>query len=153
MKLDLLSLSSVRCFAEEWNSRGRPLHLLINNAGIFYMKARKLFEKKITSIQCIAVNPGIANTNMVKQQQHTTAEWKLFWMFSPAEGARSVLYCSTSPSVAENLNEGFAYYSSHCTRAKESLQAMNVNACLNVWKKTIQILDLDVDYLSQIIDC
>lgn len=27
--------------------------------------AAKLYEKKITSIQCITVNPGIVNTNMV----------------------------------------------------------------------------------------
>ena len=35
MELDLLSLDSVVRFAEEWNSRSRPLHVLINNAGIF----------------------------------------------------------------------------------------------------------------------
>ncbi|GMH29747.1 hypothetical protein Nepgr_031590 [Nepenthes gracilis] len=33
-KLDLSSVASVRKFAEEYNSSGHPLHLLINNAGI-----------------------------------------------------------------------------------------------------------------------
>ena len=35
MELDLLSLDSVARFAESWNSRSGPLHVLINNAGIF----------------------------------------------------------------------------------------------------------------------
>lgn len=35
MDLDLLSLDSVVRFAEAWNARSGPLHVLINNAGIF----------------------------------------------------------------------------------------------------------------------
>ncbi|GKV05320.1 hypothetical protein SLEP1_g17348 [Rubroshorea leprosula] len=35
MELDLLSLDSVASFAEAWNARSGPLHILINNAGIF----------------------------------------------------------------------------------------------------------------------
>jgi NAD(P)-dependent dehydrogenase (short-subunit alcohol dehydrogenase family) len=35
MELDLLSLDSVARFAEAWNARMGPLHVLINNAGIF----------------------------------------------------------------------------------------------------------------------
>jgi len=35
MQVDLLSLDSVVRFAEAWNARSAPLHVLINNAGIF----------------------------------------------------------------------------------------------------------------------
>lgn len=35
MEVDLLSLHSVARFAEAWNARLGPLHVLINNAGIF----------------------------------------------------------------------------------------------------------------------
>lgn len=35
MELDLLSLDSVARFAAAWNARMGPLHVLINNAGIF----------------------------------------------------------------------------------------------------------------------
>ena len=35
MELDLLSLDSVVKFADAWNARMVPLHVLINNAGIF----------------------------------------------------------------------------------------------------------------------
>ena len=36
-QLDLVSLRSVREFAAKWEAEGRPLHVLINNAGIFAM--------------------------------------------------------------------------------------------------------------------
>ncbi|KAJ6373713.1 hypothetical protein OIU78_029405, partial [Salix suchowensis] len=39
MELDLLSLESVSRFAEAWNARMGPLHVLINNAGIFSIRA------------------------------------------------------------------------------------------------------------------
>jgi NAD(P)-dependent dehydrogenase (short-subunit alcohol dehydrogenase family) len=35
--LDLASLASVHRFVERWESKGRPLHILVNNAGIFSM--------------------------------------------------------------------------------------------------------------------
>ncbi|KAJ4705995.1 Short-chain dehydrogenase TIC 32 chloroplastic [Melia azedarach] len=38
MELDLSSLSSVRKFASDFNSQGRPLNILINNAGIMGTK-------------------------------------------------------------------------------------------------------------------
>lgn len=45
MELDLLSLASVRSFADNWLSRGIPLQLLINNAGIFLMGEPQKFSK------------------------------------------------------------------------------------------------------------
>lgn len=35
--LDLSSLDSVRSFVERWEQQQRPLHVLINNAGMFNM--------------------------------------------------------------------------------------------------------------------
>ena len=40
MEVDLLSLDSVARFAEAWNARATPLHVLINNAGIFSIGGR-----------------------------------------------------------------------------------------------------------------
>jgi len=37
MELDLLSLDSVVRFSNAWNARLAPLHVLINNAGMFAM--------------------------------------------------------------------------------------------------------------------
>ncbi|KAK4269496.1 hypothetical protein QN277_022647 [Acacia crassicarpa] len=44
MKLDLLSLQSVVKFAQQWNSRSRPVNVLINNAGIYSMKPQSFSE-------------------------------------------------------------------------------------------------------------
>ncbi|KAG8635762.1 dehydrogenase/reductase SDR family member FEY isoform X2 [Manihot esculenta] len=45
MELDLLSLESVAKFAEAWNARSGPLHVLINNAGIFSIGEPQKFSK------------------------------------------------------------------------------------------------------------
>ncbi|KAL9224326.1 hypothetical protein vseg_000372 [Gypsophila vaccaria] len=45
MELDLLSLDSVARFAEAWNARSGPLHVLINNAGIFSIGEPQKFSK------------------------------------------------------------------------------------------------------------
>ncbi|KAG9150893.1 hypothetical protein Leryth_003032 [Lithospermum erythrorhizon] len=45
MELDLLSLESVVKFSEAWNLSSRPLHSLINNAGIFSMGQPQTFSK------------------------------------------------------------------------------------------------------------
>lgn len=45
MELDLLSLDSVVRFAEAWNARQAPLHVLINNAGIFSIGEPQRFSE------------------------------------------------------------------------------------------------------------
>ncbi|XVF16067.1 hypothetical protein REPUB_Repub09cG0209000 [Reevesia pubescens] len=45
MELDLLSLDSVVNFANAWNARLGPLHVLINNAGIFSIGEPQRFSK------------------------------------------------------------------------------------------------------------
>ncbi|MBA0751167.1 hypothetical protein Gogos_002525 [Gossypium gossypioides] len=45
MELDLLSLDSVVDFANTWNARLEPLHVLINNAGIFSIGETQKFSK------------------------------------------------------------------------------------------------------------
>ncbi|PRQ20374.1 putative NADP-retinol dehydrogenase [Rosa chinensis] len=45
MELDLLSLNSVVRFSEAWNARLGPLHVLINNAGIFSIGEPQKFSK------------------------------------------------------------------------------------------------------------
>ncbi|KAL5581514.1 hypothetical protein UlMin_013956 [Ulmus minor] len=40
MELDLLCLSSVRQFIVEWEDHSKPLHILINNAGILRMEGK-----------------------------------------------------------------------------------------------------------------
>ena len=41
MQLDLASLNSVREFGAGWARRGLPLHVLLNNAGLFALGQRR----------------------------------------------------------------------------------------------------------------
>lgn len=52
--------------------------------------------------------------------------------------------------IANNLLKGFAYYSCDCKPARVSPQAINLDACLEIWQKTLEILGLSVDYLKQV---
>ncbi|CAN6813144.1 unnamed protein product [Brassica oleracea] len=45
MELDLLSLNSVMRFSNAWNARLSPLHVLINNAGMFSMGGAQKFSE------------------------------------------------------------------------------------------------------------
>ncbi|XP_058071538.1 dehydrogenase/reductase SDR family member FEY-like isoform X2 [Magnolia sinica] len=203
MELDLLSLSSVRSFAAEWERRARPLHVLINNAGVFLMGepqkfsddgieqhlqvnhvapalltllllpsllrapssriinvnsvlmflkilASKLMDERKNCIQCIAVHPGIVTTNLVRTVP--SFRRRSFWRFDPKEGARSVLFCVASADVAADLEKGFAYYSCNCKPARVSAQAADVDTCMEVWQKTLEIAGLNADYLTQVMD-
>ncbi|KAI3766168.1 hypothetical protein L2E82_16219 [Cichorium intybus] len=44
MELNLSSLESVARFAKEWNSKNKPLNILINNAGVFSMGKSKMIS-------------------------------------------------------------------------------------------------------------
>ncbi|GMN27222.1 hypothetical protein TIFTF001_001557 [Ficus carica] len=107
--------------------------------------ASNLLDQGCTSVQCIAVHPGVVSTNLVPGVKKKT-----FWMLDPSEAARSVLHCATSDEVVENMEKGFAYYSSNCKPAKVSPLALKLEVCLAVWKATLSILDLSINYLSHI---
>ncbi|KAJ4974892.1 hypothetical protein NE237_008066 [Protea cynaroides] len=115
-----------------WNSRieEHKFSKLQSLRGQQTSSSNKLLEQRKTSIQCLAVHPGVV----------PAFQKKAFWMFDPAEGARSVLFCATSADVVAHLVKGFAYYSS------------DMDACMEVWQKTMEILKLDVDYLSNMYD-
>lgn len=49
MAVDLLSLDSVARFAEAWNARCAPLHVLINNAGIFSIGGLYLWWNNVSA--------------------------------------------------------------------------------------------------------
>ncbi|XP_042478784.1 dehydrogenase/reductase SDR family member FEY-like [Macadamia integrifolia] len=116
-------------------------------AHLMFLKilANKLVEQKKTSIQCLAVHPGVVSTNLVPAFQK-----KSFWMFDSVEGARSVLFCATSAEVEAHLVKGFAYYTCNCKPARMSPHTADMDACLDVWQKTMEILQLNTDYLSHV---
>ncbi|KAI3888646.1 hypothetical protein MKX03_030923 [Papaver bracteatum] len=237
MELDLVSLSSVRSFAEVWMQRALPLDLLINNAGIYKPKVPQSFsrdgielqmqvnhiapalltmlllpsllrassprvisvnsiahrdatieleswnskveqekfsgfltygssklaqlmflktlankvaqQKENAAFKCIAVHPGGVGTN-IDPMAYIAASTGL--MFTPAEGSRGVIFCAASEDVAKSLYGGFAYYSYDCKPDRISPLAYDTNACCEIWKKTMEILQLDNDYVLHLRD-
>ncbi|XP_062106957.1 dehydrogenase/reductase SDR family member FEY-like [Humulus lupulus] len=135
-----------------WNSRieehkfsGTKAYGSSKLVHIMFLKALaiNLVELGCNSVQCIAVHPGIVASNLVPGFKK-----KAFWMLDTSEGARSVLYCATSNDVVDNLDKGFAYYSSNCKPGKMSPLADKLEICLEIWEETLKILGLDDKYLS-----
>ena len=50
--LDVACLASIRKFALSWQAQKRPLHILVNNAGIFTMGGRILLYRSLASHLC-----------------------------------------------------------------------------------------------------
>ncbi|KAJ7562001.1 hypothetical protein O6H91_03G051900 [Diphasiastrum complanatum] len=246
MELNLMSLASVRAFAELWEAQQRPLHLLINNAGVFSMGGSQRFsedgyeehmqvnhlapalltmllmpallrsapsrvvhvnsvmhrlalidpedlsltsgkrkynstlgysgsklaqllfsnilQKKLpkeAGIDIIAVHPGEVITKIVRttpklmQQLYNMSS---FLLFTPLEGARSILFCATDSSVQEyaqgarNLAyESVPYFTSSCNAVKVAKQARDMDMALKIWNKTLKLVNLPPDYLDQIL--
>ncbi|KAL5581561.1 hypothetical protein UlMin_014003 [Ulmus minor] len=132
---------------EEHKYSGMKAYGTSKLVNVMFLKAlaSNLFHQNRTSIQCVAVHPGIVTSNLAPGLRK-----KSFWMLDSSEGARSVIYSATSKEVVGNMVKGFVYYSSNCKPAKVSPQAENMEACLDVWEETLSILGFNVYYLSNI---
>ncbi|KAF6150605.1 hypothetical protein GIB67_022217 [Kingdonia uniflora] len=145
-------------------------------AHLMFLKvlASKLSDQKKASVECIAVHPGAVSTKITtgkQKEKHiffllTAAEGNVFLsrsysilffseiddVFFLITGARSVLFSATSPDVGESLVNGFGYYSCDCKPSRVSPKALDNEACLDVWQKTIDILELNEDDLIRLND-
>ncbi|WZY81389.1 hypothetical protein YC2023_027773 [Brassica napus] len=66
MELDLLSLNSVIRFSNAWNARLSPLHVLINNAGMFSMGGSECYSQ----IACMLILVGAQKFSEDGYEQH-----------------------------------------------------------------------------------
>ena len=86
-KIDLMDASSINAFAEDFLASGRPLHLLINNAGIMWVPLRRDYR---------GIESQLA-TNYLGQF-HLTA--KLWPALTKANGARVINVSSLGHQMA-----------------------------------------------------
>ncbi|XP_061988055.1 short-chain dehydrogenase TIC 32, chloroplastic-like isoform X2 [Rosa rugosa] len=73
MELDLSSMASVRKFAEEYNSKGLPLNILINNAGVMVDKfklSQDNIELDFATNHLGHFHPGTIRTNIMRNDIH-----------------------------------------------------------------------------------
>ncbi|CAM8943868.1 unnamed protein product [Rhodiola kirilowii] len=247
MQVDLLSLDSVAKFAEAWNARSVPLHVLINNAGIFMLGESQKFSKdgyeqhlqvnhlapallsvlllpsllrgspsrivnvnsvmhyvgfvdpndmNVTSgkrkfssyvgytssklaqvmfssmlhkrvpaeagISIVCVSPGVVDTNVARDLPgivQTAYHLIPYFVFSPAEGARSSLFSATDPQIQEYCETlkadewpTCAYVSHDCRPTNPSEEAHNTETSLKVWEKTLELIGLPPDAVERLIE-
>ncbi|KAK2986494.1 hypothetical protein RJ640_021369 [Escallonia rubra] len=132
MELDLLSLESVARFSESWNSRGKPLNVLINNAGIFSIGEPHKFSR-----------------DGYERHMQVAYQFIPFFLFTALEGSRSALFAATDPEIlkySEKLKSEewpvCAYISYNCRPMNPSKEAHNVNTSHIVWEKTLEMVGL-----------
>lgn len=86
--MDLADLASVRAFADPWNASGRPLHGLVNNAGIMACPLRR-------------VGPGWESQFAVCHLGHFELARRLEPSLKAAGGARVVALSSTAHIMSD----------------------------------------------------
>ncbi|KAI8821278.1 uncharacterized protein EV422DRAFT_527503 [Fimicolochytrium jonesii] len=70
MKLDLADLGSVKKFAEEYEGKGYPLHLLLNNGGIYpSSKTPVIIDVQAPNVSNVAVAEGSTPTKTTRLEQ------------------------------------------------------------------------------------
>lgn len=117
-------------------------------AQLMFLKAlsTKLISMGKTSVLCVAVHPGIVESNLLSD-----GRMRGFWMLDPSEGARNVVFCSVGADVLRNTTENFAYYS-QCKPGRMSSLADDPKECLRVWDETLRTLGFSPNgYLSEIV--
>ncbi|XP_028795441.1 dehydrogenase/reductase SDR family member FEY [Neltuma alba] len=248
MKLDLLSLQSVVNFAEEWNSRSKPVNVLINNAGIFsigkpqsfseedgfethlqvnhlapallsilllpslkkgspsrivnnnsaahflgfvdvddmnFTSGRRKFssfkgysssklaqvmfsnilQKKLpaeSGVSVVCASPGaVRSTNVLRdvpKMVQYVFQSLLFFIYTPKEGARSVLFAATHPQVQDYTKSlkaqdspVCAYIDHDCTFGYVSKEAQNFETSMKVWEKTLDMIGFPSDAVDKLL--
>jgi NAD(P)-dependent dehydrogenase (short-subunit alcohol dehydrogenase family) len=86
--LDLADLASVRAFAADWESRGEPLHILINNAGTMACPEAR-------------VGPGWESQFAINHLGHMAMTLGLLPALRRANGARVVALSSTAHIITD----------------------------------------------------
>ncbi|KAK4269487.1 hypothetical protein QN277_022640 [Acacia crassicarpa] len=249
MKLDLLSLQSVVNFAQEWNSRSRPVNVLINNAGILTMGKPQSFSgedgfethlqvnhlapalltilllpslkkgspsrivnnsstghflgfvdvddmnftssrRKFSSfkgysssklaqvmfssilqkmlpaesrISVVCASPGsVRYTNVARdlpRMVQSVLQPLSFFLYTPKEGCRSVLYAATYPQV-QDYTESLkaqdspvcAYINHDCSFGCVSKKAQKLETSIKVWEKTLDMIGLPSDAVDKLLN-
>ncbi|RKH69111.1 SDR family NAD(P)-dependent oxidoreductase [Corallococcus interemptor] len=110
--LDLIDPASIDAFASRFLASGRPLHLLINNAGIMATPLTRDARGEAHRVRAFAVHPGGILTELVRPMSEEEVRAsiensnKIEPMKTPEQGAATTVWCATSPQLE---NRGGVY--------------------------------------------
>ncbi|KAK9115616.1 hypothetical protein Sjap_014563 [Stephania japonica] len=177
MELDLLSLESVVRFAEAWNARAAPLHVLINNAGIFSIGEPQKFSKNgyeehlqvnylAPALLSLLLLPSLIRGSQMHyvgfvdpEDMNMNSGKRKFSSYVGYSSARSALFAATDPQVPEycallKSDEWpvCAILSHDCRPTNASEEAHNVPTSIKVWEKTLAMIGLPADTVEKLIE-
>ncbi|XP_028919018.1 retinol dehydrogenase 14-like isoform X4 [Ornithorhynchus anatinus] len=157
-EVDLSSLASVRAFAARLLAELPEIHLLVNNAGIPGLPARTpdglnvtlatnylgpfLLTNLLLSVTANSVDPGVVVTNITKNLSRT---WRLSFQLlrplfkSPAQGARSILYCCLAQEVEGVTGK---YFANDCTLQLPAAPACDPALARSIWSISCRLTGL-----------
>ena len=124
-----------------------------------------ILQKKLpieSGISVVCTSPGsVRNTNVVrdvpKMLRHVLQPL-FFFLYTPKEGARSVIYAATDPQV-QNYTMSLkaqespvcAYINHDCSFSYVSKEAHNLETSMNVWEKTLDMIGLPSDAVDKLV--
>ncbi|XP_038600448.1 retinol dehydrogenase 13-like isoform X2 [Tachyglossus aculeatus] len=163
-EVDLGSLASVRAFAARLLAELPQIHLLVNNAGVYGLVAKSpdglnltiatnylgpfLLTNLLLGVTVNAADPGLVVTNITRNLGRT---WKLLlyllrpFFKSPAQGARSILYCCLAQEV-EGVTGKF--FGNNCTLQQPAAPARDPVLARSVWTASCRLTGLSPPAVS-----
>ncbi|CAK9218728.1 unnamed protein product [Sphagnum jensenii] len=111
-------------------------------------------------VDIIVVNPGEVKTNVARDLPKIIqmGYHSLFILFTPTEGARSVLFCAADKKVQEYARAlrglGYPlvpYFGSDCKPASVAHQAHDMEKAQLVWQQTLKLVDLPLDCIELVL--
>lgn len=102
-------------------------------ANVLFAKelARRLYGTGVTTY---AVHPGVVSTNVWRSLPKPLVKVLSRWMISPAEGAKTTLYCATAPQLG---GETGMYYED-CKVTASSSAAQNIALAEQLWMQSLK---------------
>ncbi|CAI0446999.1 unnamed protein product [Linum tenue] len=112
-------------------------------------------------ISIVCVDPGIVHTNVARDLPIIMqAGYNLipYFIFTPAEGARSALFAATDPQMSEYCQvlktedrPACAFISQDCRPANPSEEAHKAEQSHKLWEKTLELVGLPLDAMEKLL--
>ncbi len=110
--------------------------------------AAELSRRSNGNVIAVAVHPGEVATDVVRslpafiQKLYSVIMGAI--LLTPAQGARSSVYCGTSPELdSKTALKNIFYYDSNCAPGTAAKDAYDRDACAWLWKWSVEAVKLD----------
>ncbi|MEO6420482.1 MAG: SDR family oxidoreductase [Polyangiaceae bacterium] len=116
---------------------GLPEYGVSKLANIFFTKE---LARRLEGVHTYALHPGVVASDVWRQVPWGVRSFMKLFMLSNEDGAKTNLYCATSPAVA---SENGLYYDS-CKEKTPSSIARDPAKARELWEKSVEYVDADL---------